>query len=364
MYLQLTILIISFFLYSSNEKVIVMDKTDNFPIAGVEILSDEGSVLLNTDFSGMFNKNNLKGIGIKHVTLYSPEYKLIDFQIEEIPDTIYLEKRAPIELEEVVVVKSTKKEKYYTVKGYARSWELTDNKLSRYGDAIIEYHIPYQKSNNDFSTGVKTFFTEYRTFKIDSIKQKSRLVRISAYDSFFDLRIPIRDALERRKSYSNYTLENIKDSIYNIIEDKSTVGIVVYDANNNPAKIDLIEEFNSDEAKRNIFWKFSAGNKITEVWTGEGVYRHPIYIFYNKKFIVKTKLGSKSIETVTEIFIEDKVLYGNTIPDKSVRRTKIDRSYYVNNHNLESKLLEYPLPSSIEQQIRKTTENKNIFKIE
>lgn len=362
MYFHLAILLMSLFLSSSNQNVLVVDKTDHTPIAGVEILSDEGSVLLNTDLNGMFNKSRLKEIGIKHVILYSPEHKLIDFKTENLPDTIFLEKREPIELEGVTIVKSAKKEKYFTVRGYARSWKLTNNKLSRYGDAIIEYHIPYEKSNNDFATGIKNYITEYRTFKIDNIKQKSRVISISAYDGFFDCRIPIRDILERTKSYKNYTLENIKDSLYNIIEDKSIVGIAVLADNKYPAKINLVEEFRSDEVKKNIFWKFSVGEKNTEVWTGEGEERHPLYLFYNKKFIVNTKLGSASIEVVNEIFIEDIVINGNTIPDKSVRHIDIDRSYYSNNKNLELKLLEHPLPSNIEQQIRTTTENKNKFK--
>jgi len=48
----------SLFLSSSNQNVLVIDKTDRTPIAGVEILSDEGSVLLNTDLNGMFNNVN------------------------------------------------------------------------------------------------------------------------------------------------------------------------------------------------------------------------------------------------------------------------------------------------------------------
>jgi hypothetical protein len=358
-------LISVFFLFpilinSQNIKITFIDKLDRKPINGIQIFSENGSLIGNSNSKGEFelDKSILKESGFKNLMVYDDNYLSVEYNIDEIPQIISLEKIKSYELEPVIIIKKLS-EKYYTIKGYFRSWQLVNNKLVKYGDGLIEYHIPYKNSNNDFDTGIKKYITEYRTFKTDSIKQKSRIISISRFDSYLVCQIPKRDILAR--GWKLYKTELTKDSLYSIFEGKQNVGYVKYDRNNNAAEINVSESFEDSDAIKFLFWKFSASYTNTEKWTGEDETRHLNYSFISEKNIVKSKEKNNAVETINEIFIDDKLIYNDKTPEKSKTYIDKDRSFYTSKY-WEEQIKKHPLPSAINEQLINVNENKNNYK--
>lgn len=347
-------------IYSQNIKITFIDKLDRKPINGIQIFSENGSLIGNSNIQGEFelDKSILKESGVKNLMFYDDNYLSVEYNIDEIPQFISMEKMKSYELEPVVIIKKLS-EKYYTIRGYFRSWQLVNNKLVKYGDGLIEYHVPYKNSNNDFDTGIKKYITEYRTFKIDSIKQKSRIISISSFDSYLDCQIPKRDILAR--GWKRYKTELTKDSLHSIFEGKKNVGYVKYDKNNNAGEINVNESFEDSDAIKFLFWKFS-GNYVTyEKWTGEEETRHLVYSFSSEKKIVKYKEKNNAVETINEIFIDNNLIYNDKIPEKSKTYIDKDRSFYISKY-WEEQIKKHPLPSAINGQLLNVNENKNNYK--
>ena len=347
-------------IYSQNIKITFIDKLDRKPINGIQIFNGNGGLIGNSNSKGEFelDKSILKESGVKNLMVYDDNYLSVEYNIDEIPQIISLEKMKNYELEPVVIIKKLS-EKYYTIRGYFRSWQLVNNKLVKYGDGSIEYHIPYKNSNNDFDTGIKKYITEYRTFKIDSIKQKSRIISISSFDSYLDCKIPKRDILAR--GWKQYKTELTKDNLHSIIEGKKIVGYVKYDKNNNAHEINVSESFEDIDAVKFLFWKFSASYTNTEKWTGEDEIRHLNYSFISEKKIFTSNEKNNAVETINEIFIDDKLIYNDKIPAKSKTYIDKDRSYYTSQYWKEQ-INKHPLPSAINEQLINVNENKNNYK--
>jgi len=359
-YLIAVFLLFPILIFSQSIKITFLDKLDKKPINGMQIFSENGSLIGNSNIKGEFefDKLILKESGVKNLMIYDENYLSVSYNISEIPQIIWLEKMKSYQLDPVVIIKKNS-EKYFTIRGYFRSWQLVNNKLVKYGDGLIEYHIPYKNSNNDFDTGIKKYITEYRTFKIDSIKQKSRIIRISTFDTYLDCQIPKRDILAR--GWKQYTTELTKDSFHSIFEGKKNVGYVKYDENNNATEINVSESFEDSDAVKFLFWKFSASYNNTEKWTGKDEIRHLHYSFTSEKKIEKSKDKNNAVETINEIFIDDKLIYNDKIPEKSKTYIDKDRSFY-NSKYWESQIKKHPLPSAINEQLINVNENKNNFK--
>jgi hypothetical protein len=347
-------------IFSQNIKITFIDKLDKKPINGIQIFSENGSIIGNSNSKGEFelDKSILKESGFKNLMVYNDNYLSVEYNIDEIPQIISLEKIKSYELEPVVIIKKLS-EKYYTIRGYFRSWQLVNNKLVKYGDGLIEYHIPYKNSNNDFDTGIKKYITEYRTFKIDSIKQKSRIISISSFDSYLDCQIPKRDILAR--GWKQYKTKLTKDNLHSIFEGEKNVGYVKYDKNNNADEINISESFEDSDAVKFLFWKFSASYTNTEKWTGEDEFRHLNYSFISEKKIVKSKEKNNAVETNNEIFIDNNLIYNDKIPEKSKTYIDKDRSFYTSKY-WDEQIKKHPLPSIINRQLLNVNENKNNYK--
>jgi len=361
-YLKIIFLLLPILVYAQNTKITILDAKDKKPLNGIQILSENGSSIGNTDSKGEFEVESgfFQQSRIKSIMVYDENYLPIEYKIDEIPNIVYLEKIWHYELEPVVIVKKLS-EKYFTLKGYVRSWKLVNNKLVKYGDALIEYHIPYDTLKyNDFVTGIKTFATEYRTFKTDSIKQKSRIISISLYDEYLNYLIPKRDffTLGQKK----YKLELVKDSLYYVFEADKKVGYVVKDKNNNLMEININETFEGDEAIKVNFWKISGGYNNIEKWIEDGETRHLSYSFSSEKVFVKTKTAGKfnAVEIINEIFIDDKIIYNDKKPDKYKSHIDKDRSFY-NTEYWQKQIKKHPLPSAISIQLINVNENMNTY---
>jgi hypothetical protein len=235
-----------------------------------------------------------------------------------------------------------------------------NNKLVKYGDALVEYQIPYENSNNDFDTGIKNYVKEYRTFKIDSIKQKSRIISISRFDNFLNNQIPKRDNLTRE--WKRFKLKQIKDSLFTIFEEDKNVGYSINDKKNKPSEINIGQSFEGEEAMKFLFWKFSGSHKNIEKWNGEGETRHLSYSFSSEKTLVETKTKGiyNAVETINEFFIDDKIIYNDKIPEKFKSHIDKDRSFYDTEYWKEQ-IIKHPLPSAISTQLINVNENKNTY---
>lgn len=360
-FIKTVLLLLPFLVNAQDIKIRIIDKLDKKPLNGIQVFSDNGSLIGNSNLNGEFefDRTHLQQSKIKSIMVYDFNYLPIEYQIDEIPSIIYLEKIKLYELEPVIIIKKLSK-KYYTLKGYIRSWKLVNNKLIKYGDALIEYHVPYENSNNDFATGVKNYVTEYRTFKIDSVKQKSRIISISGFDDFLNYRIPIRDILARE--CKRYKLEQTKDSLYTVIEEGKNVGYTINDKYNNPAEINVSEIFEGKEVEKLLFWKFSGSYNNIEKWVGEGDIRHLSYSFCSEKKMVESNTKGKynAVETINEIFINDKIIYNDKKPQNYKTTIDKDRSFY-NTEYWKEQIKKHPLPSTINQQLINVNENKNSY---
>jgi hypothetical protein len=358
-YLKAIFLLLPSLFNAQNTKITILDATDKKPLNGIQILSENGSSIGNTDLKGEFEVESLffQQSGIKSIMVYDENYLPIEYKIDEIPSITYLEKTRHYELEPIVIIKKLS-EKYFIVKGYIRSWQLVNNKLVKYGDALMEYHIPYENTNNDFATGIKNYAKEYRTFKIDSIKQKSRIISISRFDNFLNNHIPKRDNLTRE--WKRYQLKQVKDSLNSLFEEGKNVGYSINSKNNKPSEINISQSFEGEEAKKFLFWKFSGSYKNIEKWTGDGETRHLSYLFSSEKTLVETKGQYNAVETINEFFIDDKIIYNDKIPEKFKSYIDKDRSFYVTEYWKEQ-IKKHPFPIAISKQLINVNENKNTY---
>ena len=343
----------------SQKKITILDKYNKKSLIGVNILSKEGAFLLSTDNKGHVNIEYLEEAGIKDIIIYDPNYNLLEYKINKVPKIIYLEEKKAVLLETITIKSKLKKGEYFIVHGYIRSWQLVNNKLIKYGDALIEYHIPYKKQENSVVTGIKNYITAYRTFKTDSIKQKSRIISFSRKDNFLDYHIPRKNILIKQ-DYEDYKIAQNKDSLYNIYKENKKIGYVIYNKEKLPITIVISENSEENEEIKSSFWKLSAHSKNTEKWLGEGLERHLSYSFSSEKILIETKLGDKVVETINEIFINNKISYNLTKPKKSKRFLDIDRSYYIDKY-WNKQILEHQLPSNIKKQLTSINENKNTY---
>lgn len=356
-------LLLPLFVHSQNTKIIILDKLDKKPLTGIQILSENGSFIGDSDIKGefKFDMTTVLQSGIKSIMIYDSNYLPIEYKLDEIPALVYLEKINHYELEPVVIVKKLS-EKYFTAKGYVRSWKLVDNKLVKYGDALIEYQIPYKKEakNNVSSTFIKKYITAFRTFKTDSIKQKSRVISVSLNDGYFNCSLFQTDIMERWSKF--YKSARVKDSLYNIFEEGKKIGYAIYDKNIKLSEINIGQSFEGDEAMKVLFLKVSGKMKNIEKWMGTGETRHPSYMYSSKKVFVETKTKGKynAVEIINEFFIDEKIIYNDRKPKKYKSGIDIDRSFY-NSEYWKEQLAKHPLPSAIKEQLKLIKENKNTY---
>lgn len=361
-FIKILLLSVPYFFYAQNTKIKILDALDEKPLNGIQFLSENGSSIGSSNLKGEFEFDLMifQQYGIKSIMIYNSDYLPIEYKIDEIPNVVYLEKSENYELKPVIIIKKLSEE-YFTIKGYVRSWQLVNNKLVKYGDALIEYHIPYDTLKyNDFVTGIKTFAIEYRTFKTDSIKQKSRIISISRFDSYLNYQIPKKDNLTR--GWKQYKLKQVNDSIFSVFENEKNVGYALKDKNNNVSEINVNQSFEGEEAIKFLFWKFSGSYKNIEKWVGIDETRHLSYLFSSEKTLIKIKTEEKynAVETINEIFIENKIIYNDKKPEKYKGYIDKDRSFY-NTEYWKGQIKKHPLPSAISQQLINVNENKNNY---
>ncbi|MFV7235504.1 hypothetical protein [Flavobacterium sp. ZB4R12] len=359
-FIKSIVLLFPLLLSGQNVTVKIVGDLDKKPLMGIQILSETGSFISESNSNGGFDYNLalLKDEGVKNVVFYDSNYLPVEYKIDEIPSIIYLKKIKSYELESVLVTNPHSK-KYFILKGYCRSWKLVNNKLVKYGDGLIDYRIPYSKRDENVEYNIKNYVSAYRTFMIDSIKPKSRIVSISIHDRFLDCYLPKSDILKSAPHYYKSVKE--KDSLYVVLHEGEKTGYAIYDKNDLPAEINVSESFEKEEEIKLLIWKISGKFKNIEKWTGEGNTRHPSYLFSSKKIMVKTKFEGKfnNVETVTELFIDDFV-YNDEKPLVYKSYIDKDRSFYNSNY-WDEQLVKHPLLSEIKAQLTNVNENKNNY---
>jgi hypothetical protein len=362
--IRIVLLFSSFFIYPQKSRIVVLDNLYKKPLIGIQILTEKGSFIGNTDVNGRFEFDmiSLSKTGIKSILIYDPDYLPLEYKIDEIPELVYLEKIRHYELDPIVIVNKSSA-KYFTVKGYVRSWKLVNDKLVKYGDAIVEYLIPYVKDikKNVSSTVIKKNFIAYRNFKIDSIKQRSRIINISLNDGYLNCSIYQTDLLARAAGY--YKSKKLNDTLYDIMDEGRKIGYAIYNKNNLLSEINIGQNFEGEDAMKVLFWKVSAKIKKIERWTGNDGTRYPSYVYSNQKSFVETKEKGKfnAVEIINEIFIEDAISHENKKIKKYNSGIDFDRSYYSREY-WNDEQIKHPLPISITEQLVKLNENKNILK--
>ncbi|ADV48223.1 hypothetical protein Celal_0896 [Cellulophaga algicola DSM 14237] len=349
------------FMYAQKSNVLFLDQQSEEPIIGLQIFSENGSFVANTNSKGVFELDikMLQQGGVKSIIAYNTDYVSLEFKLNEVPSLVYLKRNEMIQLDPVTV-SARKLSKYFTVKAYFRSWKLENGKLIRYGDGLVSYRLPYADVRDNYSTGVKSNFSAYRTFNADAVKQKSRIIRIEFLgDDYLNVsRIPKNDLL---KSRLYYEVDSIKDGYGAIYNEGKRIGFANFDENNVAQEINVHRAFEGEDSEKIVFWEISGKSTMIEKWTGVGEARHPNYLFNNYKKAVKAKDKFSYIETVTEIFIDDAIIDGDQRPENSKKDIDGDRSFYTTNY-WEELLMKYPLPSEITSQLIEVNENKNIYK--
>ena len=355
------LLIFPLLLIAQNTKITILDKLDNKPLNGIQFFSENGSFIGNSNTKGEFEfdlKLFLQS-GFKNMMIYNSDYLPIEYKIDKIPSIIYLEKTKVYQLKRILLVQKLSK-KYFTLNGFVRSWQLVNNKLVKYGDAILEYHLPYDSVKNNVNTGIKYYYKGYRTFKVDSIKSKSKIISFSAFDTYLNAYITKNDKLSVYKKL--YKTLQLKDNSGVIYDEDSKVGYVLYNKNHNPIEISITRNFEKNDAIKVLLWKISGKDKDIEKWTEEGELRHPSYVFTSRKRFVKTKVEGEfnNVETITEIFIDDEIIYNDKKPKKYKRHIDKESSFYGSPY-WEELLLKNPLPSEIKSQLINVNENRNKY---
>lgn len=365
-FIQIILFLFPFLVTAQNTSTTILDSKTKKPLNGIQIFSSNGSLICSSDLEGKFNfdKSILKESDIKSIQIYNSEYLPAEYNLDEIPSILYLERIKSYQLEPVVITKS-KSQEYYTVKGYFRSWKLINNQLAKYADGLIEYHIPYDiKKRNNFDTGVKNYFIQFRTFISDHTKKENSKFAVHMVDNYLSTYIPIRDLM----SYQNtYKLEKLNDTIAEVYAKNKKgeyikEGYATYDQNQNVKEIKIQVSFDGTESIKVLFWKISGQFYQIEKWEGNDETRHLNYSFSSKKAMVKTKIKEKfdAEETINEIFIDPEIVYDDKKPE--VYKKGIDRNKSFYNYEYWKEHLEkHPLPSAVTEQLKNIKENKNIY---
>jgi hypothetical protein len=351
--------VIPVFITAQKSEIVFLDEQNKEPIIGLQIFSQNGSFIAHTNSKGVFewDINILQQGGVKNIVAYNTNYFSLEYSIKEIPSVIYLKKNETVQMDDIIITAS-KPSKYFTVKAYFRSWQLSDGELTKYGDGLVNYHVPYAVVDDNFNTGIKSSFSAFRTFNGDAIKQKSRIISVSSRDNYLAVsRVPKNDLLKRSP---NYNVKLPREDFGTVYEDNKEIGFVIYDQNKNVIEINVNEAFDESGSKKVLFWKFSGKSTQIEKWTGDSNTRRPSYLFANSKKSVEKKGKYTHIETVTEIFIEDTIIDGKEKPENSKKHIDRDRSFYNSNYWAEL-LIKYPLPSEIKSQLTIVNENKNTY---
>jgi len=138
------VLIISILFLATSLKgqVSLLDSVTNEPIVGANVYSSDGLLLGVSDINGIMGKSILNTpspdkILIQHVSYNNKE---ISFQTWNQSRTILLTPRT-IQLDSVVV-KTKNNYDYVVLKGYFRTYDLSNNKPKYFYDGIIEFYIP------------------------------------------------------------------------------------------------------------------------------------------------------------------------------------------------------------------------------
>lgn len=350
------------FTFAQLTRIIALDKVSKKPINGISVLTEIGSLIGSTSEKGefIFDKSSFEKLEIKKIIFYNMDYQSVELPFGTLPNIIYLEKIKVNQLDEVEI-KAKRINKYYTLSAYVRSWKLVNNKLVRYGDAITDYEIPFERSKNPFRAQKNKYIKASRNFKIDSIKAKSKVISISFKDGFFNDDLPNGDRIS--SSWSWYSTKKVKDSLYHVYDEGTNVGYAIFDKENLPAEIYVTNNFEGEEAiKIALWWKITGKSKNIEKWTTTGGIRRPTYFLSNRKTLEEGKVKGQinEIETVTEIFFDNKISFDWVKPIKYKSQIDIDQSFYNVDYWTEE-LKKHPLPSFILEQLNSVNELKNVF---
>lgn len=110
-YIKTILLLLPFFLNAQNTKITILDNLGKKPINGIQILSENGSLITNSNTEGNFefDISILKQLDIKSIMIYDSKYIPVEFKLDDIPDTVYLEKSENYELKPVIITKKNLK---------------------------------------------------------------------------------------------------------------------------------------------------------------------------------------------------------------------------------------------------------------
>lgn len=356
-YLKIITFFFSVFFYGQNTKIIILDGIDNKPLNGIQILSDTGSYIANSNEKGEFliNKTLLQKDNCKSILIYDTNFLPIEYKIDEIPSTIFLEETRHYQLDPVVIIKK-KSQEYFTVKGYFRSWKLINNKLAKYSDGLIEYHIPYDKTKyHNFNTGMKFYSTQYRTFESESIEDKHDK-RGMFGDRYLELYIHKRVPFIGLENF--YKLEQQRDSLYTVYQEGINVGYTIMNNKKDPIYINISNDLEGGNAIHTGIGKIFGKFQTIEKWSPDEETKHVTYWFSSRKAMTKDRKNTE--ETINEIFIDDKIIYDDKTPEIYKKRIDRDESFY-NTEYWKEQLAKHPLPSAIKEQLKLIKENKNDY---
>jgi len=347
---------------AQQSKIVIQDKLDHRPLIGISMLSESGSLIASSNANGeiIFDLSSFAALGNDKVLFYNTDYQTVEMSIISLPTMVYLDKLNSHSLE-AVEINAKHVSKYFTLKAYVRSWKLVNDKLVRYGDAIVDYQVPFKRKKGFFHLENEKYIKAFRNFRIDDVKAKSRIVSVSAFDGYFADHLPNGDRLS--SSWSWYTTKKNQDSLHTVYDDGKSVGYAIFDRNNLPVEINVGSSFEGDEAiKIALWWKIAGKSKNIEKWRGTGETRRPTYIFSNRKTLVKSKVKNEhnTEETVTEIFIDDQIQYNAGIPEKYKKAVNIDQSFYSSDYWTEE-IKRRPLSGFIQTQLNNVKELKNTY---
>ena len=140
----LNIIFLLFFINVQSQKIIV-DSLSQKPISSVDMYSENGSIIGNTDYKGKISQRLISKIGkldIKYIYFshYDYEEKYLSKHEFVTSKKINLTQRKAIILDEVVVNQKIKK-KYLKLTAYFRSIQFNNEKPHYFMDGLVEYVI-------------------------------------------------------------------------------------------------------------------------------------------------------------------------------------------------------------------------------
>ncbi|RZJ50154.1 MAG: hypothetical protein EOO44_16930 [Flavobacterium sp.] len=330
------------------------DQLSNEKIFFVEIYSDKGNLIGNTNTDGLMSedlKNKILSSDTKYLTFVNSFYqnKLVAIDDYKNNSTVTM---LPItnELQEVVISDKKDKNQYLVIRTYVRSLQINNDRVQYFMDGIVDYYISLKTKK------IKLKFISNRSFENKSIPQ----LKEKGFKIYFQ--IAGAPMLNKLLDYNNlnegYNLQKeVTDIKINDKSDNSLRGYVSLDSNRASLSLGIITDDKPKVMKglgvENILKNYTINALFSEKEFEKISFNSLLYFKEFRNYSIKAKkdIETQKVDAIHEAFVleyrfSEKIDVKGLDNNYSFKNSSFHQSEYWK--HIDNILLQ-PLPKSVEK---------------